>query len=327
MAQGAPEAGARGAADPLPDAANPSLFRLAPARIRPYLQLARLDRPIGWQLLLLPCLQSSALAGAAYGLAPRLSDMLLFLAGAIAMRGAGSTFNDIVDRDIDARVERTRARPIPSGAVTERAAAAFLVAQALVGLAVLLCFNGFTIALGLCSLGFVAVYPFVKRFSHWPQAVLGAAFAWGALMGWAAARGALAPAPALLYFGAVAWTIGYDTVYALQDVKDDAVIGVGSTARLFGDKVDLAVGGFYALAFAFAAAALVAASAGGLALVGLSGYGLHLAWQAARLRAARKGDAEVPGALALHLFRSNRDAGLILFGGLLAESLRLALQS
>ncbi|ACK51820.1 4-hydroxybenzoate polyprenyl transferase [Methylocella silvestris BL2] len=308
----------------LPDAVGNSLIaRLAPKSFAPFLQLARIDRPIGWQLLVLPCWQSSALASAHQGAAPRLGDLALFLIGAIAMRGAGSTYNDIVDRDIDAKVERTRLRPIPAGRVSIAAAAAFLAAQCLVGLAALLSFNRFAIALGFASLGFVAIYPFMKRVTSWPQAVLGAAFAWGALMGWAAAEGSLSLAPVLLYCGAIAWTIGYDTIYALQDVKDDAIIGIGSTARFFGEHVGAGVACFYAAAAVFAGAALFAAGVGGLALIGLAGYALHLFWQLAQLRAG--GGPRLAGAEALRLFRSNRDAGFILFAGLIAESLRLAL--
>lgn len=316
----------RAADDGLPDAArNALILRLAPPAARPYLQLARIDRPVGWQLLLLPCWQSSVLASAHLAAAPRLADLALFFVGAVAMRGAGSTYNDIVDRDLDAKVERTRGRPIASGRVSPRAAAAFLLLQCLVGLVVLLSFNRFAIGLGFASLGFVAAYPFMKRITSWPQATLGAAFAWGALMGWAAALGSLAPAAVLLYCGAIAWTIGYDTIYALQDARDDPVAGIGSTALYFGARIDRGVAGFYLAAFAFAATALAAAGVGGLALVGLCGFGLHLGWQAMRLRGAgalgRRGD----GALALRLFRSNRDAGFILFAGLFAESLRLAL--
>ncbi len=206
-------------------------FRLAPRSWRPYLQLARIDRPIGWWLLLLPCWWSSVLASVSQGLPPHGRDLLLFLVGAIAMRGAGSTYNDLVDREIDAKVERTRGRPLPSGRVSVNAAKIFLAAQCLIGLAVLLSFNNFAIALGFSSLVFVAIYPFMKRFTSWPQAVLGAAFAWGGLMGWAAAFGSLALAPVLLYFGAIFWTIGYDTIYALQDIEDDLLAGIGSTAR------------------------------------------------------------------------------------------------
>ncbi len=228
------------------------------------------------------------------------------------MRGAGSTYNDIVDRDIDAKVERTKWRPLASGRIGITAAALFLAAQCAAGLAVLLSFNGFTILLGFASLGVVGLYPFMKRISSWPQAVLGAAFAWGALVGWAAALGSLALAPLLLYLGAVFWTIGYDTIYAVQDIEDDALAGIGSTARAFGSRVRLGVGFLYALSVFCIAAAFLAAGAGRLAQGGVVLFALHLAWQAMRIDPS-------DGALALRLFRSNRDAGLMLFAGLAAE--------
>lgn len=307
----------------LPDAVGDSLaLRLAPPSWRPFLQLARIDRPIGWWLLLLPCWQSSALASISAGAPPHWRDLILFLIGAVAMRGAGSTYNDIVDRDIDAQVERTRGRPLASGRVSIRAATILLLGQCLVGLAILLSFNRFSILLGVSSLGFVAAYPFMKRVTAWPQAVLGAAFAWGALMGWAAAFGSLAAAPILLYAGAICWTIGYDTTYALQDVEDDAIVGIGSTARFFGARVREAVAGFYAASVLCTAAALLSADAGGLALAGLAGFAAHLGWQIYNL--GRGGQPEVGRADALTLFRSNRNAGLILFVGLLAEALRLS---
>lgn len=301
--------------DLLPDsvASHPALA-LAPPAWRPYVQLARLDRPIGWWLLLLPCWWSSLLASGALGQGPRPLHLLLFLIGAIAMRGAGSTYNDIIDRDIDARVARTRGRPIPSGRVTPRQAAMFLAGQCAVGLAVLLCFERPAILTGLASLGFVAVYPFAKRVTSWPQAVLGLAFAWGGLMGWVAVTGALAFPAVLLYAAAIAWTIGYDTIYAVQDERDDPAAGVLSTARLFGANVRLGVGLFYALAVTLAGIAAFRAGVGPLAWVGLAAFAGHLVWQLATLR---KGDV----ARALRLFRSNRDAGLILAAGLLANSL------
>ncbi len=209
----------------------------APGWTRPYLRLARLDRPIGSWLLLMPCWWSTALAGvAARAAVPNVWHIVLFFIGAFAMRGAGCTWNDIVDRDLDARVERTRSRPIPSGQVSVAQAAAFLIVQALVGLAVLLQFNRFAIAIGIASLAIVAVYPFMKRVTYWPQIVLGLAFSWGALMGWAAAFGRLDPPAFVLYAGSIAWVIGYDTIYAHQDREDDALIGIKSTALLFGER-------------------------------------------------------------------------------------------
>jgi 4-hydroxybenzoate polyprenyltransferase len=297
----------------LPDARPASLvLRLTPGPALPFVQLARLDRPIGWQLLLAPCWQSAALAGLHDRGGADIGHLALFLVGAIAMRGAGCTYNDILDRKLDAGVARTRGRPLPSGRVSVHAAAAFLVAQALVGLAVLLCFNRFTILLGLASLAIIAVYPLMKRVTAWPQAVLGLAFSWGALMGWAAAFGGLAAPALLLYASAFCWTIGYDTIYALQDARDDAIVGIKSTARLFGAKVRRGVGLFYLGATIFAELALLLGRAGIVAQFGLCLYGLHLAWQLRRV------DGATPE-MALRLFRSNRNAGLLLFAGLAIE--------
>jgi 4-hydroxybenzoate polyprenyltransferase len=297
----------------LPDARPESLvLRLTPDFALPFVQLARLDRPAGWQLLLAPCWEAAALAGLALHHGPNLWHLLLFLIGAIAMRGAGCTYNDILDRKLDAQVERTRNRPLPSGRVTIRAAAAFLVAQALIGLAVLLSFNFFSIWLGIASLAIVAIYPLMKRVTSWPQAALGLAFSWGALMGWAATFASLAAAPVLLYASAFAWTIGYDTIYALQDARDDAIVGIRSTARLFGSHVTLGVAAFYAASAAIALAAIVAAGGGAVALIGWFAFCVHLAWQASQVEGAGP-------ATALKLFRSNRDAGLILFAGVAVQ--------
>jgi 4-hydroxybenzoate polyprenyltransferase len=294
----------------LPDARSTSLvLRLTPPAALPFVQLARLDRPIGWQLLLAPCWQSAALAGLARGTGPNLTHLALFLVGAIAMRGAGSTYNDILDRKLDAGVERTKGRPLPSGRVGVGAALVFLVFEALVGVVVLLCFNPFSIALGLGSLAIVAVYPLMKRVTAWPQAVLGLAFSWGALMGWAAIYGGLALPAFFLYASAFCWTIGYDTIYALQDARDDAIVGIKSTARLFGAQVRRGVGIFYLGAGIFALLALETAGAGVVALAGLCLYCLHLAWQLRRVEGATP-------QVALALFRSNRHAGLILFAGI-----------
>ncbi len=294
----------------LPDSVEGQiLLRLVPRSWHPFLQLARIDRPIGWWLLLLPCWWSSALASLAAGEPLHLCDLALFLAGAVAMRGCGSTYNDLVDREIDAKVERTRGRPLPSGRVSVAAAKAFFVAEALVGLVVLLQFNLFSIVLGIGSLVPVAIYPFMKRVTSWPQAVLGAAFAWGALMGWSAAMGSLSLAPVLLYLGAVLWTIGFDTIYAVQDLEDDARMGIGSTARAFGPHLRAAVGAVYAASTLAVTAALVVAGVPALAYLGPLGFALHLAWQVASLRSAEPSRALV-------LFRANRDAGLLLFTGL-----------
>ena len=279
---------------------------LAPEWTRPYLRLARLDRPIGSWLLLLPCWWSVGLAAVAAREQVDLWHVVLFFIGAFAMRGAGCTWNDIVDRDLDAQVERTRSRPIPSGQVSVRAAAVFLVLQALVGLAVLLQFNRFAVAVGIASLAVVAVYPFMKRFTHWAQIGLGLAFSWGALMGWAAAFGRLDPPAYLLYAGAIAWVIGYDTIYAHQDREDDALIGLKSTALLFGDHTKPVLAAFYAAAVVLIALAGWSAGGGLVLALGLVAFAAHLAWQIARL------DIGDP-ANCLAVFKSNRDAGLILF--------------
>ncbi len=297
----------------LPDAAS-GLFSPWPAPLRPFVQLARIDRPIGWQLLLMPCWWSSALAATAAGLRPNAVHLVLFMLGAIVMRGAGSTFNDLVDRDLDRKVERTRGRPLASGRLGVKAAMAFLVGQALIGLAVLVCFNRFTIGLGLLALVPVAFYPFMKRITDWPQIVLGLAFAWGALVGWSAIFGSLSPAPVLLYLGAILWTMGYDTIYAMQDIADDTTVGIGSTAIAFGRHVRLGVAGLYGAAVLACAAALSAVGTGPLAWVGLAGFAIHLGWQVSRMT------PDDPRR-ALRLFRANRDAGLILFAGLAAQAL------
>ncbi len=298
---------------PLPDAAS-GLYSAWPAPLRPFVQLARIDRPIGWQLLLMPCLWGSALASVATGSGPHPWHLVLFVIGSIVMRGAGSTFNDLVDRDLDRKVERTRSRPLASGRLGAKAAVAFLVAQAFVGLGVLVCFNRFTIGLGIAALLPVAIYPFMKRITDWPQAVLGLAFAWGALVGWSAITGALAWPPLALYAGAILWTMGYDTIYALQDLVDDAIVGIGSTAIAFGPKVRQGVATLYGLAVAACALALLGAGAGPIAWLGLLGFALHLGWQVWHI-------AEHDPRRAHALFRSNRDAGLILFAGLIAQAL------
>ena len=287
---------------------------LAPAWIRPYLRLARLDRPIGSWLLLIPCWWSVGLAAIAAGERVNVWHAVLFFVGAFAMRGAGCTWNDIVDRDLDGRVERTRSRPIPSGQVSVAAAVAFLLVQALIGLAVLLQLNRFAVAAGIASLAVVAVYPFMKRFTYWPQIGLGLAFSWGALMGWAAAFGRLDLPAYLLYAGAIAWVIGYDTIYAHQDREDDALIGIKSTALLFGPHTKRMLVIFYALAVALIALAGWSAGAGLLFALGLSAFATHLTWQICRL------DIDDP-VNCLAVFKSNRDAGLILFAGLVLDAM------
>ncbi|MBE7197212.1 MAG: 4-hydroxybenzoate octaprenyltransferase [Parafilimonas terrae] len=301
----------------LPDA-PPGLHALWPAAALPFVQLARIDRPIGWQLLLIPCWWGSALGSLATGTTLHVAHLALFAVGAIAMRGAGSTFNDLADRDLDRKVERTRGRPLAAGRVRPRWAMLFIVFQALVGLAVLLCFNRATILLGLLALVPVAVYPFMKRITNWPQAVLGLAFAWGALVGWSAITGGLAWPAVALYAAAILWTMGYDTIYAVQDIADDSTVGIGSTAIAFGPHVRAGVASLYAGAVALAGAALAGTGAGPLAWAGLAGFAAHLAWQVLRIEPDRPAQAR-------RLFRSNWHAGLILFAGLAAQVLSVDL--
>jgi 4-hydroxybenzoate polyprenyltransferase len=255
---------------------------------------------------------SSVLAAAAADQRPDILHLVLFLIGAIAMRGAGSTWNDIVDRDLDGSVERTRNRPLPSGQISVRNATLFAVGLCLVGLAVLLSFNTFAIVMGFVSLLPVAVYPFMKRLTDYPQAVLGLAFAWGGLMGWACFAGTLGAAPVLLYVGAVLWVIGYDTIYAIQDIEDDGIVGIRSTARKFGEKAPALIGGCYLGTVGLIAAALVVAEADLPSWLGLLAFAAHLVWQVSTVDIAN-------GPLALMLFKSNRDAGLLLFLGILVD--------
>jgi len=296
------------------DATGNWVDTLAPPWSRPYLRLARLDRPIGSWLLLLPCWWSAALAAAiARDLRSLPLVFGLFFVGAFAMRGAGCTWNDITDRDLDAKVERTRSRPIPAGQVSVTQALVFLIAQALVGLAVLLQFNRFAVMTGIASLGIVAVYPFMKRVTWWPQIVLGLAFSWGALMGFAVLLGRIDASAICLYAGSIAWVIGYDTIYAHQDAEDDALIGVKSTALLFGARTHQALMPFYALAVVLIGTAIGVAGGKLPAWLGLVAFAAHLAWQIARLKIE-------DGALCLSIFKSNRDAGLLLLAGLLVNA-------
>ena len=286
----------------------------APSWSRPYLRLARLDRTIGSWLLLMPCWWSAALAAGISGHITSLPlTIVLFFIGALVMRGAGCTWNDITDRDLDAKVERTRSRPIPAGQVSVTQALVFLVAQALIGLAVLLQFNRFAIFTGIASLLIVAIYPFMKRITWWPQVVLGLAFSWGALMGFAAEFSRIDLVALVLYAGSIAWVIGYVTIYAHQDTEDDALIGVKSTARLFGEKTKPALAVFYALAVVLIGVALWLAAVRWSAWIGLAAFAAHLAWQIRRLEIGNS-------ALCLKLFWSNREAGLLLFAGLLVDA-------
>jgi 4-hydroxybenzoate polyprenyltransferase len=302
-----------GAASRVADATGNWVDTHAPQWSRPYLRLSRLDRPIGSWLLLMPCWWSAALAAGMAGSIGQLPLVIaLFFVGAFVMRGAGCTWNDITDRDLDALVERTRSRPIPAGQVSVPQAMIFLVLQALIGLAVLVQFNGFAIATGIASLAIVAVYPFMKRLTWWPQIVLGLAFSWGALMGFAVTVGRIDATALALYAGSIAWVIGYDTIYAHQDAEDDALIGIKSTALLFGERTHQALMVFYALAVVLIGVALMLAGARWLAWIGLAAFAAHLIWQISRLEISDP-------ALCLRLFKSNRDAGLLLFAGLLAD--------
>ena len=303
-----------GATAPVADATGNWVDSRAPAWSRPYLRLSRLDRPIGSWLLLMPCWWSAALAAGIVQDIGRLPLVLvLFFVGAFVMRGAGCTWNDITDRDLDALVERTRSRPIPSGQVTVPQAAGFLVVQALIGLTVLLQFNRFAVATGIASLLIVAVYPFMKRITRWPQIVLGLAFSWGALMGFAVTQGRIDATALALYAGSILWVIGYDTIYAHQDAEDDALIGIKSTALLFGARTRPALLVFYGLAVALIGVALALAGARWPAWIGLAAFALHLIWQIRRLQISDP-------ALCLRIFKSNRDAGLLLFAGLLVDA-------
>ncbi|AUC92945.1 MULTISPECIES: 4-hydroxybenzoate octaprenyltransferase [Bradyrhizobium] len=286
----------------------------APVWSRPYLRLARYDRPIGSWLLLMPCWWSAALAaGVAHDVRSLPLVVLLFFIGAFVMRGAGCTWNDITDRDLDAKVERTRSRPIPAGQVTVTQAVVFMVVQALIGLAVLLQFNRFAVMTGIASLAIVAIYPFMKRITWWPQVVLGLAFSYGALMGFAVTLERIDVTAIALYAGSIAWVIAYDTIYAHQDAEDDALIGVKSTARLFGARTHRALVIFYGLAVLLIGTAFALAGARWPAWIGLAAFALHLAWQVRRL------DTSDP-ALCLRIFKSNRDAGFMLFASLVVDA-------
>ena len=287
--------------------------RWAPAFLRPYLRLGRFDRPIGTWLLLFPCWWSQTLAEVERGQPyPSLSLLALFAAGALAMRAAGCAYNDFVDRDIDASVARTRSRPIPSGQVSPLAALVFVVVLGLAGLLVLLQFNTFTIVLAMSSLLIVLAYPFAKRITSYPQFVLGLAFNWGALVGWSAVKGSIGWPAVLLYIGCVLWTIGYDTIYAHQDKEDDALLGLGSTALTFADNTTSYVGALYGCAVVLWLLAGLLAGTHLIYYLALTLVFLQLAWQVSTLDT---NDA----ANCLWRFRSNRDVGLAVFLGLVAD--------
>jgi len=289
--------------------------RHAPVALRPYLRLARLDRPIGTWLLLFPCWWSVALAEVSESRPyPNITYLLLFAIGALLMRAAGCAYNDWADRDYDASVARTAGRPIPSGQIPAENALVFAAALAFLAFFVLICFNAFTIVLGISSLLLVFIYPFMKRVTYWPQFVLGLAFNWGALMGWAAVKGSLDIAPMLLFVGSVCWTIGYDTIYAHQDAEDDASIGLKSTALKFGDDTITWVGGFYSAAVVFWVVAGFLAGTHLVFYMCVTLVSLQLAWQVSTL------DIRDPENC-LWRFRSNRDVGAALFLGLVADML------
>ena len=294
----------------VPDSERRGLIGVLPPRLRPFASLMRLDRPIGTWLLYWPCAWSVALAGVRGRW-----DLFLWLAlGAFAMRSAGCVYNDIVDRDLDRQVERTRLRPLASERVSLKAAWVLTIGLCLIGLIVLLQLGWTAQLAALASLVLVAAYPFMKRITWWPQAWLGLVFSWGALVGWPAVTGSLDLAPALLWLGSVAWVIGYDTLYAVQDMEDDALVGVRSSARRLGDKAPVGVGIFYALALIGWGAALWQVKPTWLALAALLPAAIHLANQA--LRADPK-----DGEAALNLFRSNRWCGALVFAAMLVVGL------
>ena len=289
----------------------------APPWTRPWLRLSRADRPIGTWLLLIPCCWAVALAAIAVGWEWRDLWLLAGAAlGAFLMRGAGCTWNDLADRRIDAAVARTRSRPLPSGQVTPMGALGWGVAQSLVAFLILLSFGWPAIGWGIASLALVAIYPFAKRFTWWPQVFLGLAFNWGALLLWVAktgGSGGIGAAPVLLYLAGIAWTLHYDTIYAHQDREDDELVGVKSTARLFGDDTVRMLWLFVGLSGTLAALAVLAAGGGWLAILGVAAFAGHLSWQVLALDIDDAGQC-------LRLFRSNRSAGLLLLAGLLLDS-------
>ncbi|PCD02298.1 4-hydroxybenzoate octaprenyltransferase [Sphingomonas spermidinifaciens] len=287
----------------VPDSEHRGLVARLPEKLRGFALLARFDRPIGWWLLFWPGAWAVALAG---GLPARWDLLLWFLLGSIAMRGAGCVYNDIADRDLDAAVERTRSRPLPSGSVGLKAAWVWLVALSLVGFVVLLQLRVEAQIVALASLALVAAYPFMKRITWWPQAWLGIVFSWAAPVGWVEVTGGASSTFVLLYIGSIAWVIGYDTIYALQDIEDDALVGVKSSARAMGRHVRAGIAGFYAAAVALWMAAFWRTFADPLALLALVPVAVHFGWQVTTLKPA-------DGAGALARFRSNRTAGLLMF--------------
>ena len=298
------------ASDIVPDSERRGFIGALPPRLRPFASLMRLDRPIGTWLLYWPCAWSVALAG----IDGRWDLFLWLLLGALAMRSAGCVYNDIVDRDLDKRVERTRLRPLASGRVSVRSAWLLIGALCAIGFVVLLQLNRTAAAVALASILPVAAYPYMKRITWWPQAWLGLVFSWGALAGWPAVTGSLSWTPLLLWFGSIFWVIGYDTLYAIQDIEDDALVGVKSSARRLGDKAPLGIAIAYALALLLWGTAIWMVRADWVALLTLVPAALHLANQA--LRADPR-----DGELALKLFRSNRTCGFLVFLAMLVVGL------
>jgi len=286
--------------------------RFAPARLKPWLRLIRADRPIGVWLLLWPCWWSVALSSRAAAEFPDPYLLLLFAIGAFVMRSAGCIYNDIMDRDIDAQVARTKARPLASGQITLPSAIALTLGLCLIGLMVLLQFNTFAIALGFGSVGIVLIYPLMKRVTFWPQAVLGLAFSWGALMGWAVDQGSLELAPLILYLASITWTIGYDTIYAHQDKDDDALMGLKSTAIKFGDSTPFWLSLFYGITIGGIAFCGWLVDAGAIFYCVLAAGAAHLIWQVATL------DLNDPQNC-LERFRSNQAFGAIIFAALILD--------
>jgi 4-hydroxybenzoate polyprenyltransferase len=287
----------------VPDSEGRGLVAALPARFRAYVMVARFDRPIGSWLLFWPGAWAIALAD---GVRERWDLLLWFALGAVAMRGAGCVYNDIVDRDLDAKVARTRDRPIASGRISVRSAWIFLLALCLIGLIVLLQLPALAQVVALASLAPVAAYPFMKRITWWPQAWLGLVFSWAALVGWPAVTGALEGPALLLYAGSIFWVIGYDTIYALQDIEDDALAGVKSSARALGRHARPGIALCYALALLLWGMAFWSVRPQGLVLAGLIPVALHLAWQVSALHVADAADA-------LAKFRANRFAGFLMF--------------
>ena len=297
------------------------VYRLLPKNLWPYAQLARWDRPIGWQLLMWPCWWSLMMAvywhhdtgmPAYHNVISAIWYLLLFFIGSVAMRGAGCTWNDLVDHKIDAKVERTRSRPLPSGQISRLQAKGFTLIQCLLGFLVLISFNEFSIILGLSSIVIVLLYPFMKRMTNWPQLFLGLAFNWGALIGWSAWSGSLSFPAISLYAGSILWTIGYDTIYAHQDKEDDALVGVHSTARLFGCHTKAALAFLYSGFILFAAVAFILSSLSVFAFIGLAIAACHMLHQIYVLDIDNS-------AQCLQLFKSNSIVGVVIFAGLLCS--------